>query len=198
MACRRSASFSFLAFSFAALLAGLAGCGDGGVGSEEEAEQAYKGLDKSVDKAIQLGFDGFNSASSANISPQEGKGDKAGTITVSGKVDQGSSNNKTMSLDVTMKGYSDDEKLTYDTGGALPTLDMKLSKVPDGTLDGTLAGKFTISGDLEGPVTLSLQISGDLEPDPADTSKVRRKPGTTHITGSADSDYGTYDVDVTR
>lgn len=199
MACRRLASSAFLSLSFAALLLGLAGCGDGGVGSDEEARRAYEGLDGSIDKAIQLGFDGFNSASSANISPQETKGGATGTLTVTGKVDQGSSNNKTMSLDVAMKNYSDDEKLTYDTDGAsLPTLDMKLSKIPDGTLDGSLDGDFTISGDLEGPVTLSLHIAGDLEPEPTDATKVRRKPGTTHITGTADSDYGTYEVDVTR
>lgn len=175
----------------------LAGCGDG-VGSDEDAERAYVGLDKSIDKAIQLGFDGFNAASSANIDPQTTGGDKTGTLTVDGKVDQGSSDNKTMSLNEKMTDYSDDGVITYNTLGALPVIDLKLSKVPTGTVDGTLSGEFTMTGELEGPVKLTLSIAGQLQPSAADPMKVERKPGTTRITGVATSDYGDYNVDVTR
>lgn len=175
-----------------------AGCGDG-VSSDDEAARAYLGLDASIDKAISLGLDGFNAASSANIAPQTGKGEKTGTITITGKVDQGNSSNKTMNLEEALSKYSDDEKITYDTGaGALPTIDIKLSKIPNGTLDGTLGGAFTMSGDLEGTVTLALSFSGDLEPAAGDASKVQRKAGSTHITGTAKSDSGTYAVDVTH
>jgi hypothetical protein len=173
-----------------------AGCGGDGVGSEADAEAAYQGLDGSIDKAINLGFDGFNAASSANIDPQSGKGDETGTMTIGGKVDQGASSNKTMSLTEALVDYSDDGKLTYDTEAALPVIDMKLSKIPDGTLAGTLAGTFTMSGDLKGPVILSLAFAGDLEP--GSGTAVQRKAGTTHITGTAKSDFGTYDVDITR
>jgi hypothetical protein len=183
---------------FLAALA-LVGCGGDGVSSAADAEAAYKGLDSSIDQAIQLGFDGFNAASSATIPPQTGKGAKTGTMTISGKVDQGSSSNKTMSLNEALTMYSNDGKLTYATmDSALPTLDMKLSKVPDGTLTGTLAGAYTISGDLAGTVTLNLSFSGALQPLASDATKVERKPGATHITGSAVSDFGTYDVDLTR
>lgn len=186
------------------VLVAAAGCGDGGVGSTEDAERAYFGLDASIDKAIDLGFDGFNAASSANIPPQSAEGDVSGTMTISGKVDQGSSNNKTMTLDEELIGYSDVDgegedalKIIYDTGAALPVIDMKLSKVPDGTLSGSLSGTYTMTGDLEGPVTLTLSFSGDLQPGSGDVL-VERKPGTTHITGTADSDFGTYEVDITR
>lgn len=172
-----------------------AGCGEG-VGSEEDAERAYLGLDASIDKAIDLGFAGFNAASSANIPDQTTEGDLTGTMTIGGKVDQGSSDNKTMSLTEELVGYSDEEELVYDTGTTLPVIDMKLSKVPDGTLDGTLTGTYTMSGLLKGPVNLSLAFSGDLQP--GDGTLVERKPGTTHITGTAESDFGVYDVDVTR
>src|SRR5262245_4028116 len=97
------------------LFLALPGCGSDDVGSEEDAKLAYEGLDGSIDKSIQLGFKGFNEASSANIAPQTDKGDKAGTVTVAGQVDHGASDNKTMNLTVELKGYSDDEKLTYDT-----------------------------------------------------------------------------------
>lgn len=175
----------------------LGGCSDD-LSSEEDAERAYVGLDKSVDKAIQLGFDGFNSASSANISPQTTTGDLAGTLTINGKVDQGASDNKTMSLTEQMTGYSDTEAATYDTLGTLPVIDLKLSNVPNGTITGTLAGTFSMSGDLEGDITLSLTIAGDLQPAAADPMKVERKPGTTTITGTASSDYGDYAVNLTR
>jgi hypothetical protein len=178
-----------------ALLAALAGCG-GGVSSSDEAERAYKGLDASIDKAIKLGFDGFNAASSANIDPQTAMGKNKGTMTVGGKVDQGSSDNKTMDLTDELKDYSDDGMLTYDTKGTLPTISLKLSKIPDGTLDGSMAGIFTMSGELEGEVTLDLTFAGGLQA--GEGTKVERKPGTTHITGTAVSEFGTYDVDITR
>jgi hypothetical protein len=177
----------------------LAGCGDGGVSSAEDAERAYKGLDTSIDQAIQLGFDGFNAASNATIPPQTGKGTLTGTMTISGKVDQGSSDNKTMTLNEALAAYSNDGKLTYDTiEGTLPIIDMKLSKIPTGTIAGTLKGAYTITGELEGTVTLTLAFTGDLQPLASDATKIERKPGTTRITGTADSDYGTYDVDITR
>ncbi|UQA55535.1 hypothetical protein [Polyangium aurulentum] len=186
-----------LAFAFS-----LAGCGDD-VGSEEDARRAYLGLDASITKAMQLGFQGFNAASSANIDPQTGNGDKGGTITISGQVDQGSSDNKTMSLRVALKDYADnpveETAITYNTNAdSLPALDLKLSKIPTGTVDGTLVGSFTMTGDLEGAVRLNVLIAGELQPTAADPMKVERKPGTTKITGTAESDYGTYDVNVTH
>jgi len=181
----------------ALLLSTLAACGSG-VGSEEDAKKAYDGLDASVDKAITLGFDGFNAASSANIDPQSVAGDETGTMTVTGQVDQGASTNKTMSLDVELVDYSDDALVTYDTEGALAALDMKLSKVPDGTLDGTLVGEFTMTGDLGGIVTLNIAFAGDLQANANDPAIVERVPGSTHVTGSATSDYGTYAIDFIR
>ena len=73
-------------FSLVATL-GLSACG-GSISSDEQARRAYLGLDKSVEKSLQLGFDGFNAASSANIPPQSTNGDETGTLTISGQVDQ--------------------------------------------------------------------------------------------------------------
>jgi hypothetical protein len=182
-----------------ALALGIAGCSDD-VGSEEDARRSYVGLDKSIDKAMQLGFQGFNAASSATIDPQMANGDRGGTITISGKVDQGASDNKTMTLNEALKDYTDDGEIVYNTSGTLPVIDLKLANVPSGTVDGTLAGSFVMSGTggLEGTVTLSLTISGELQPTAADPMKVERKPGTTKISGTATSDYGVYDVNLTR
>jgi len=57
-------------------------------------------------------------------------------------------------------------------------------------------GVFTMSGDLHNSVTLMLAFTGNTQAGPNNT--VVRVPGTTHITGTAVSDYGTYNVDVTR
>ena len=172
--------------------------GGAGVTSTADAKKAYLGLDASIDKAIELGFAGFDAASSANIPPQTAKGAKSGTITVAGQVDQGQSDNKTMNLTVAMVDYSDDGLVTYaTTASALPALSMGLKKIPNGTFSGSLSGPFGMTGELDGSVTLTLSFDGQLEPDPGG-GKVRRKPGTTHITGTATSGDATYAVDVTR
>jgi hypothetical protein len=108
-----------------------------------------------------------------------------------------------MSLMMALKDYADnsaeDVAITYNTASnALPLLDLKLSNIPTGTVTGTLVGSFTMTGDLEGSVRLNVAISGDLQPTAADPMKVERKPGTTKITGTAESDYGKYDVNVTQ
>ena len=192
----RSLPHFALLLSLAALVSTASGCGDG-VSSEEKARQAYLGLDASIDKAIGLGFSGFNAASSANIPDQKGSGAITGTMVIGGKVDQGASSNKTMSLTEALTDYCDDGEHTYDTGDTLPTLDMKLSKIPTGTLTGSLTGEYSVTGNIEGLVTLSLTFTGDLQPT-SDGTGVERKPGTTHVTGTAESDYGTYDIDLTK
>ena len=150
------------------------------VSSDEQARRAYLGLDQSIGKSITLGFDGFNSAQSANISPQMVNGDSAGTLTITGQVDQGASANKGMRLYVGMVGYTDgaikvNDKgdtihVTYDTSTTQadqPYLQMSLKNIPTGTL-------------MAGP-----------------SNTVVRVPGSTHVTGTATSGNGMYMVDVT-
>lgn len=54
-----------------------------------------------------------------------------------------------------------------------------------------------MSEDLTGVVSLDLSLDGANEPG-TDGAAVARTEGATHITGSATSDYGRYDVDLTR
>jgi hypothetical protein len=75
-------------------------------------------------------------------------------------------------------------------------LDMQLKNIPTGTLTGTLVGTITMSGQESGDLTLNLSFTGTLQPRSGST--VTRQPGTTHITGTATSAAGTYNVDVTR
>jgi hypothetical protein len=178
-------------------------CGGGAISSDEQARRAYLGLDESIGKALALGFKGFNEASSANISPQSTTGDKSGTLTITGQVDQGASANKGMRLNEDMKNYSDGDihldgggtvAVTYDTDGGLPALTLALKGIPTGTLTGTLVGDYNMSGDLSGFVHLDLSMAGDLQSG-ADGG-VERKPGTTSVTGTATSGTGTYQVNV--
>jgi hypothetical protein len=190
------------------LSAGVLGCGDDKVSSDEQARRAYLGLDKAVEKSLQLGFAGFNAASSANIPPQSAPGDASGTLNITGQVDQGSSANKGMRLRVGMTGYSDgkitvSEKedpvdITYQTTTDTtlqPALTLSLRNIPTGTFTGTLTGAFQMTGDIEGDVTLNLTMSGEIEDD--GTGKVRRKAGTTTVTGTAKAGDGEYQVNLT-
>lgn len=174
----------------------FAACG-GGVNSTDDAKKAYLGLDPSVDKAITLGFAGFNAATSANIAPQSADGGFSGTMTVTGQVDQGTSANKGMRLFDALSNYSDDGQIKYTTDQAAPpALTINLKGIPSGTLDGSLNGPFMMSGALTGQVSLALTFAGQIQGS-ADGG-VQRAPGTTHITGTATSPAGTYSVDVTR
>ncbi len=201
-----------LKLGLALVLVGAGACGssnDNGVSSDEEARRAYLGLDQSIETAIGLGFDGFNAASSANIAPQTGPGLSAGTLTVTGQVDQGSSANKGMRLHVGMVGYSDGPfpitadgdsiSITYDTPADAtlqPALEMQLKNIPTGTLTGTLAGTYLMTGGLEGEATLTLTFTGMLQA--VGTTGVERVPGSTHVTGTVTSTGdGLYNVDVT-
>jgi hypothetical protein len=186
-----------------ALFVIVTACG-GGIDSDQAAEAAYVGLDGAVRKALTLGFDGFNAASSANIPPQMTTGDVMGTLTVSGQVDMGASVNKGMRLLLDLSDYQDivpsdtDLDIVYDTDAAAqPHLDLSLRGIPDAALSGTLTGTFLMTGEIEGDVTLDLSISGMTEADPADATRIRRVVGTTTISGTATSGYGTYSVDIT-
>lgn len=185
----------------------LTACNGGAVSSDEEAEYAYLGLDGAIARAMDLGFQGFNAADSANIPAQTGEGDETGTMTVSGKVDQGASDNKGMRLDVALDEYQDyidldeDEDreivVTYWTDdGNLPYFDLQLKDIPTGTLSGSFSGFFEMEGDLEGEVELSVQIDGDLQDN--GSGGAERAPGTTSVTGTATGPGGgTYDIDIT-
>jgi len=187
----------------------LTACGGGDIDSDEEARRAYLCLDGSIEKSIALGFAGFNAAGSANIDPQTTAGDADGDLTITGQVDQGSSDNKGMRLHVGMVAYTDGEivfdndghtvEVVFDTDAdpaTQPALDMQLKSIPDGTLDGTLVGVYGMSGDIEGEATLNLTFSGELQD--LGNGDTARAPGTTHVTGTFDvTDGGTFVVDIT-
>lgn len=194
----------------------IAACSSDSVDSDEQARRAYLALDKSISKSLNLGFQGFNMASSANITPQTGMGDKAGTLTISGQVDQGSSANKGMRLNVAMVGYDDGPVKYNDAGDTVhiifdtntdvtmqPYLDLKMMGIPTGTLSGTLTsntnmtGVYKLSGDIKGDLTLNLTITGSLMPGTGTGTTVERVAGTTTVTGTAtNSDGGMYMVNV--
>ncbi len=196
---RRYILGSLLVLPLAFASVGVAGCGgpSGVVDDELAAELAYLGLDRAIDRAIKLGFDGYNAATSANIPEQSEPGDVAGEMIVGGKVDQGASNNKEMDLEVTLVNYDDgpvrtEYEIIYNGGPAI--LDLSLKKLPDADLTGSLTGRFVMDGDLVGDVMLDLAITG-MTQDSGDGTIVRA-PGTIRVVGTATSDYGVFNVDV--
>lgn len=171
---------------------------DGAVADETSARLAYLGLDRAIDRAIDLGFAGFNAANSANIPEQAGGGELSGTMTIGGKVDQGASANKGMRLEMTLAGdyadviLEDDTDVIYNGGPA--ALDMVFKGLPDADFSGTLHGTFVMEHDLIGDVTLDLSMDGTTQD--AGDGTIVRVPGSIHVTGTATSDYGVFTVDV--
>jgi hypothetical protein len=199
-----------ITFALLVVLGAPACSDDDTIDSDEEARRAYLGLDLSIEKSLALGFAGFNAATSANIPPQADVGLAAGSLTISGQVDQGSSANKGMRLRVGMVDYTDgvividddgDEieiNLTYDTDpdpATQPSLQLSLKNIPTGMLTGTLTGTYHMSGDIEGDTTLNLTFAGMLQD--AGGGAVTRAPGTTTVTGTAVAGDGTYAIDLT-
>ncbi len=129
---------------------------------------------------MNLGMAGYNAATSANIPEQEGEGDVEGTILISGQVDQSVSDNKELRLDIELTDYRD-------------------VLVDEAPTDGDDEGDDDEEDeeiDLEGEVFLDLRIEGDIEEVDGTDGELRRVPGTTHITGTAESRYGVFDVDL--
>ena len=194
----------------------LAACGSDDVDSDEEARRAYLCLDGSIEKSIALGFAGFNAASSANIDPQMTTGDAGGTLTITGQVDQGSSANKGMRLNVNMLDYDDGPVPYNDDGDTVhvvfdtaaesanqPYLNLSLKNFPNGTLEGTLdsnstaTGVYLLDGDIKGELDISLTIMGTTMAG-ATAGDVVRVPGATTVTGTAkNSDGGVYEINIT-
>jgi hypothetical protein len=189
-------------------------CHDDAIDSDEEARRAYLGLDASIEKALNLGFDGYNASSNANIDPQAGVGDADGTLTITGQADHGTSPNKQMRLYIGMVGYTDGEitvttddgdvdvDLTYDTSEVQleqPYLHLSLTGVVDtafvSSFTGDLTGTYQLSGDIDGEVTLTLTLAGEIQGD--GTGFLERVPGSTTVLGTATSGDGLFDVDVT-
>ena len=184
-------------------LSALSGCSTA-ITDEEAAERADLGVDPAVELALQLGLDGYNAATSANIPNQDASGAASGSIVVGGQVDQGSSDNKQLRLDVWLNDWSngvldddDDFDVSYATDAPL-LLDISLRGLPDADLEGSLIGDVMLDGELDGPLTLELVFDGQTETDPDDPSRIRRVPGSTHVTGTATVGRGVYDIDLTR
>jgi hypothetical protein len=185
-----------------------------GVNSEEAAQVAYLGLDQAMARAMRLGFDGFNAATSANIPAQSDDGDESGEMKIDGEVDQGASANKGMRLDMELTEYSDGEveadfdddgeadgtyQVTYDTteGDGDPLfVEMKLRDIPNGTFTGTITGTVIMRGDIEGEAEFNLTLAGAIEEDPDNAGDTQREEGSTRVEGKVTSGSGEYDVDV--
>lgn len=175
------------------------------IDSVAEAEAAWIGFDGALSRALDLGLDGYASASSANIETQAADGDVAGTMTVDGQVDQGSSDNKGLRLSVGVVDYVDVDPIeigearlhvAYTTDTPLD-IDLQLRDMPAGTLTGTVAGTLVLAGDLVGPATLDLAIDGRTQ-DRGD-GLPEREPGSTTITGTVTGPAGgEYPVEITR
>lgn len=194
--------------AFACLLAAC-GSDNKSVNSDTQAQQAFVGLNKSISKSLALAFTGYNAASNANIPMEMDVGDAGGTVTISGQVDKGNCSQLSMNLTQAMAKYSDGKvvwdppkmdmvTVTYDTtaDATQPALGMKLNASAGDSLNGTLMGDYTMSGDLKGTVTLDVMFSGTFS-GTCTGGTLMRVVGSTHVTGTAvNSSGGMYTIDV--
>jgi hypothetical protein len=178
-------------------VAAAAGCSSTDNTANSEAMEAYLGLDSSVEKALDLAFVGINNAVTENIGPGTLGGDAKGTLVVAGQIDQGTGLTKTVRVDASYNGYSDDGAAIYTTDPASPPLLTLEVSYQDGSLTGRYLGQFTMSGALAGPLTLDIAINGYVQ-SAGKTGGIERAPYSTQIHGTAVSDYGSYLVDFTR
>lgn len=192
-------------FALACLLAACSS--DKSVNSDQQAQQAFAGLNKSISKSLALAFAGYDAASNANIPSEMDKGDVSGTITITGQVDKGNISQLSMNLTQAMAMYSDGTvtwdppkmdmvTITYDTSAdaTKPSLSLKLNASAGNTLTGKLMGEYTMSGDLKGTVTLDVTMSGTFS---GSGNAIVRVVGSTHVTGTAmNSSGGMYTIDV--
>lgn len=188
---------SSAAWAAVAVLLATAACGPA-VTDEQAAERAVLGLRPALTRTIQLGFDGFNAADSANIPAQSASGDEDGTLAITGQVDQGNSPNKEMRLEMALTDYNDgpveETVIIYSTADGAPvSVDLSLRNIPEGTLTGSIEGAVTLSGDLSGPLDLVLTVAGEITAGDADA--VELVDGQTDVSGTATSDYGQFDLD---
>ncbi len=181
------------------------------VDSNEQARRAYLGLDKSISKSLALAFAGYDAATNANIPTQMTMGDAmpGGTLTITGKVDSGTCSQLSMGLDVGMVKYTDgpfviDSKndkisVTYDTSTTVasqPLLSIKLNGSSGNSINASLMGDYTMTGDIKGTVTLDLTIVGTFSG--TCPNAVQRVSGSTTVTGTVvNSSGGMYSVNVT-
>ncbi|MGE5186047.1 MAG: hypothetical protein ACM31C_28520, partial [Acidobacteriota bacterium] len=122
-------------------------------------------------------------------------------LTISGKVDSGNCSQLSMGLDVGMVKYTDgpfeiDSKnnkmsVTYDTSTDVtmqPLLSIKLNGSSGNSINASLMGDYTMTGDLKGTVTLDLTITGTFSG--TCPNAVMRVPGSTTVTGTAVNSSG--------
>jgi hypothetical protein len=172
----------------------LVGCGSDTI--NQRAQTVYVEIQDVIYDSMELAFKGFNTATSATVPPQTKTGDNKGTLTVTGQVDQGTSPDKAMKLQLELVDYpsASTTNTTFKTGATKPSLNINLKGIPNGTLDALLSGDFLMSGTLSGTATLSITMTGTLQKDPSNTSKVQ--PAKYSIKGTTKSDYGTHSVDI--
>jgi hypothetical protein len=192
--------------NFVCLLIFVGACTNNSVDSDTQARRAYLGLDKSISKSLELTFQGYDTGMT-NFPPQMTTGDKTGTITVSGKADSGNCSQLSIGINVGMTNYSDGPfkdgsttlNVTYATStdtAMQPALGIKLNGSSGNSINATLMGDYTMTGDLKGTVTLDLTIVGTFSG--TCPNAVQRVAGSTTVTGTAvNSSGGMYTVNVT-
>ncbi len=152
----------------------LCACGGDDVNNAQAVQKIFDDFQPTMEKIIKQGLAAKDaSTNGANITPVSANGTNKGTLTIGGKVAQGTSLNENLDLWVQLDGpYSDSGKIFYATDNSSDTtklqFGLQMSNQPqDNGMSGTLVGPLKVTGDIEGTAAFDLRFATDLTDDDA-------------------------------
>lgn len=175
------------------VLFGIAGgCSGGGGDDDDDDLESEAGVQEVVNAFLPtilritsagLAAKGTGGAG-ANIPPIEFLGWVSGTAQIGGQVAVSAGENENLNLHVGLIAYSDTGGITFQTDNTSDETRLQfdlqvVNQPPDNTMNGTLAGNLTVSGEVEGEGTFDLTLSSDLFDDDANAYLI-----CTHVTGT--------------
>ena len=166
------------------------------VDTEEGVLAAYQNFEPTILKITSAGLAAKGTATQgANIPVIQLVGLVNGTGGVGGSVAQSSGLNENLNLWVELNGYSDTGDVDFQTDNTSEAtklqFDLQIKNQPDdNTMDGTLDGELTLSGDVDGAGIFALATASDLDDDNLAPALI-----CTHVTGTVTASGEDLDVD---
>ncbi len=155
-------------------------------GTGENAKLVFVNFQPTIMKIMSAGIAAKGTASQGANIPEIGLvGLVQGTGTVGGTVAQSGGQNENLNLWVSLRNeYSDTGDIFFETDDTNDTTKLQFglniqNQPQDNTMNGTLDGPLTLTGDVEGTATLALGFVSDLDDDNVNSFLI-----CTHVTGT--------------
>ena len=183
--------------AFTAIAYGCSGNDDDNdVGTEAGVLEAYQNFEPTIFKITSAGLAAKGTAAQgANIPEISMPGLVAGSGGVGGNVSQSSGNNENLNLWVRLDAYSDTGDVYFQTDNTSDSTKLQFglqikNQPGDNTMDGTIDGELTLSGDVDGTGIFDLTTVSDLEDNDLAPDLI-----CTHVTGTVTAAGDDLEVD---